>query len=65
VAEIAGCRRLTSSIPASQVWARFAAAARDEVDLEALNAALLGVVAETMQPEQVDLWLKSGPLSRR
>ncbi len=44
---------------AEQILARFAAAARDEVDLEALNAALLGAVAETMQPERVSLLMKT------
>jgi hypothetical protein len=42
---------------AEQALAQFAAAARDEVDMERLTLALLGVVEETMQPEQVSLWL--------
>ena len=40
-----------------QTLAQFAAAARDEVDMERLTRALLGVVEETMQPERVSLWL--------
>jgi hypothetical protein len=44
---------------AEQVLARFAAAARDEVDLESLNAALLGAVDEAIQPEKTSLWLKN------
>jgi hypothetical protein len=32
---------------------------KDETDLEALNDDLVGVVAETMQPEHVGLWLRS------
>ena len=43
---------------AEQAIERFAATARQETDLEALSAELLTVVAETMQPERVTLWLK-------
>jgi hypothetical protein len=43
---------------AAQTLAQFAAAARDEVDMETLSAALLGVVEQTMQPEQTSLWLQ-------
>jgi len=37
---------------------RFAIAARQQTDLDQLTAELLAVVAETMQPESVSLWLK-------
>jgi hypothetical protein len=43
---------------AEQALAQFAATARDEVDMDQLNAALLRVVDETMQPESVSLWLQ-------
>jgi hypothetical protein len=36
----------------------FAAAARNETDLDQLTSELLAVMQETMQPEQVSLWLK-------
>ena len=43
---------------AEQAIERFAAAARQETDLDQLTNELLAVVAETMQPERVTLWLK-------
>jgi hypothetical protein len=42
---------------AEQALTQFATTARDEVDMDQLNAALLQVVDETMQPESVSLWL--------
>jgi hypothetical protein len=44
---------------AEQILDHFAAAARDEVDLEVLSVALMGVVDETMQPRRISLWLQS------
>jgi hypothetical protein len=43
---------------AQQVLAQFAITARDETDMDKLTAELVRVVQETMQPEQVSLWLK-------
>jgi MFS family permease len=43
---------------AQQVLAQFAQTARDETDLDALLAELARVVDETLQPEQVSVWLK-------
>ena len=42
---------------AEQVIERFAAKARQETDLEQLTAELLAVVQETMQPQNVSLWM--------
>jgi hypothetical protein len=43
---------------AAKTLAAFAAACRDETDLEKLTARLVEVVEETMQPESVGLWLQ-------
>ncbi|MDX1614777.1 MAG: hypothetical protein R3300_10745 [Candidatus Promineifilaceae bacterium] len=43
---------------AAQALNRFAATARDEVDLSALAAALLQTVNETVQPTEATLWLQ-------
>lgn len=43
---------------AEQALAEFAVITRDEVDMDKLTAALIGVVNETVQPEKVSIWLK-------
>ena len=43
---------------AQRVLAQFAETARDEVELETLTAELLRVTHETVQPENVSIWLR-------
>jgi hypothetical protein len=43
---------------AQQVLAQFAQTARDETDLDALTDELTRVIQETLQPEQVSVWLR-------
>jgi hypothetical protein len=43
---------------AEKALADFASTARDEVEMDKLTAALLGVMEETLQPETAVLWLK-------
>ncbi|HUF37471.1 MAG TPA: hypothetical protein VMN57_03020 [Anaerolineales bacterium] len=57
VQEFIDRRFFRTSYNAEQILDHFAAAARDEVDLEVLSVALMGVVDETMQPQRISLWL--------
>ena len=52
-------RFFRSSYDARQVAARFALAARDEVQLDELAATLTNSIRHTMQPESVTLWIRS------
>jgi hypothetical protein len=49
---------------AEQTLAAFGQFVRDETDMEALTAELLRVTQETMQPEQVSIWLNEAAQAR-
>jgi hypothetical protein len=59
VQDIIDQRFYRSKYDTQQALATFATTARDEVELEQLTKQLLNVVQETMQPEQVSVWLRS------
>ncbi len=54
-----------SKYDAELALSKFTAAARNEVDMENLSAALLLVLTETMQPREASLWMRLKEMEKR
>jgi MFS family permease len=61
VQEFVDQRFFRQKYDAELALSRFAAAGRDEVDVDKFAATLMDLTSETMQPEKVSLWLRPDP----